>query len=182
MLWGEVHSHHRRSQLPLGAIRSLGIPIPDGARVRLRTAGASAELPARIQLTDELLWLLGLFVAEGGRFEDQPKSAFIHLSCDAETLRRATKIIERDLGLHVVQAKGSAARSPAIFVHSKLLLLLLDHLGFEAGRKRLPGWILGLPLSRLKWVIEGFREGDGVHSGASLTPRSGTSSPPCTSS
>jgi UDP-glucuronate decarboxylase len=168
MLWGEVHSHHRRSQLPLGAIRALGIPIPDGARVRLRTSGPSAELPARVQLTDELLWLLGLFVAEGGRFEKPPKSAFIHISCDPETLRRATKIIERDLGVHVVQAKGSAARSPAIFVHSKLLLLLLDHLGFVAGRKRLPGWVLGLPLSRLKWVLEGYREGDGVHSGKKL--------------
>jgi UDP-glucuronate decarboxylase len=168
MLWGEVHNHHRRSQLPLGAIRALGIPIPDGARVRLRTAGPSAELPARIRLTDELLWLLGLFVAEGGRFEDPPKSAFIHLSCDPHTLRRTTKVIERDLGLHVVQAKGSAARSPAIFVHSKLLLLLLDHLGFLGGPKGLPGWVLSLPLSRLKWVLEGYREGDGVHSGAKL--------------
>jgi UDP-glucuronate decarboxylase len=168
MLWGEVHSHRRRGQLPLGAMRALGIPIPDGARVRLRTPGPSVELPARVQLTDELLWFLGLYVAEGGRFEDPPKSAYLHLSCDAETLRRATKIVERDLGLHVVQAKGSAARSPAIFVHSKLLLMLLDHLGFVAGRKRLPGWVLGLPLSRLKWVLEGYREGDGVHSGRDL--------------
>jgi UDP-glucuronate decarboxylase len=168
MLWAEVISHHRRSQLPLGAMRALGIPIPDGARVRLRTSGPSAELPYRIELTDELLWLLGLFVAEGGRFEKPPKSAFIHIACDAETLRRATKIIERDLGIHVVQAKGGAARSPAIFVHSKLLLLLLDHLGFIAGRKRLPGWVLGLPLPRLKWVLEGYREGDGVHSGRDL--------------
>jgi UDP-glucuronate decarboxylase len=165
MLWGEVVSHHRRSQLPLGAMRALGIALPDGARVRLRTSGPSAELPAQIELTDELLWLLGLFVAEGGRFEDLRKSAFVHIACDAETLRRATKIIERDLGIHVVQAKGGAARSPAIIVHSKLLLLLLDHLGFAAGRKRLPGWLLGLPLPRLKWVLEGYREGDGVHSG-----------------
>jgi UDP-glucuronate decarboxylase len=165
MLWGEVHNHRRRNQLPLGVIRALGIPIPDGARIRLRTSGASAGLPARIKLTDELLWLLGLFVAEGGRFENPPKSAFMHISCDAETLRRAAKIIERDLGVHVVQAKGSRARSPAIIVHSKLLLMLLDHLGFVAGRKRLPGWVLGLPLSRLKWVLEGYREGDGVHSG-----------------
>jgi nucleoside-diphosphate-sugar epimerase len=168
MLWGEVHTHRRRGQLPLGAMRALGIPIPEHARVRLRTSGPSAELPARIQVTDELLWLLGLYIAEGGRFEDPSKSAFIHISCDDETLRRATKIIERDLGVHVVQAKGSAARSPAIFVHSRLLLMLFDHLGFEAGRKRLPGWILGLPLSRLKWVIEGYREGDGVHSGRDL--------------
>jgi UDP-glucuronate decarboxylase len=168
MLWGEVHTHRRRGQLPLGAMRALGIPIPEDALVRLRTSGPSAELPARIQVTDELLWLLGLFIAEGGRFEDPPKSAFIHISCDDETLRRATKIIERDLGVHVVQAKGTAARSPAIFVHSRLLLLLFDHLGLDAGRKRLPGWMLGLPLSRLKWVIEGYREGGGVHSGRDL--------------
>ena len=42
----------------------------------------------------------------------------------------------------------------------------MDHLGFDGNRKRIPGWILGLPLSRLKWFIEGYREGDGVHSGA----------------
>jgi UDP-glucuronate decarboxylase len=53
-------------------------------------------------------------------------------------------------------------------VHSKLLLRLLDYLGFDDNRKRIPGWILGLPLSRLKWFIEGYREGDGVHSGAKL--------------
>ena len=50
-------------------------------------------------------------------------------------------------------------------MHSKLLLLLFDALGFCPGDKRLPGWILGLPLPRLKWVLEGYREGDGVHSG-----------------
>ena len=166
-LWGEVSNHRRRGQLPLGAMRELGIPIPDGARVRLRTSRHSAELPARIPLTDELLWLLGLHVAEGCRYEG-PKSAFITVSCDADALRRVTKIVERDLGLHVVQAQGSNIRGPAVFVHSKLLLLLLDHLGFRAGPKRLPGWVLGLPLSRLKWVIEGYREGDGVHTGKKL--------------
>ncbi len=53
----------------------------------------------------------------------------------------------------------------ALFVHSKLLLRVLDRLGFNDNRKRIPGWILGLPLSRLKWFLEGYREGDGVHSG-----------------
>jgi hypothetical protein len=38
-------------------------------------------------------------------------------------------------------------------------------IGFADNRKRIPGWILGLPLSRLKWFMEGYREGDGVHSG-----------------
>jgi hypothetical protein len=41
----------------------------------------------------------------------------------------------------------------------------MDHFGFANNRKSIPGWILGLPLGRLKWFLEGYREGDGVHSG-----------------
>ncbi|MBA2506521.1 MAG: GDP-mannose 4,6-dehydratase [Thermoleophilaceae bacterium] len=44
----------------------------------------------------------------------------------------------------------------------------MDYLGFDENRKRIPGWVLGLPLARLKWFIEGYREGDGVHSGKKL--------------
>src|SRR5919197_2353574 len=71
----------------------------------------------------------------------------------------------RTFGLHVVLSATSEVRAGALFVHSKLLLRLMEHLGFDGGRKRIPGWILGLPLRRLKWFIEGYREGDGVHSG-----------------
>ena len=163
-VWGEIANHRKRDQLPLGALRALGIPIPKGGGVRLRVGGRSPVLPRFVELTDELLWLLGLYVAEGCRFEG-PKSAFLTLSCDDATLDRAAKVLERDLNLHVVRTRVTVQRSAAIFTHSKLLLLLLDHLGFHAGPKRLPGWVLGLPLARLKWVIEGYREGDGVHSG-----------------
>jgi nucleoside-diphosphate-sugar epimerase/intein/homing endonuclease len=160
-IWGEIARHRERDQLPLGAMRVLGVAIPASARVRLRARGASAELPAHVVMSDELLWLLGLYVAEGCRFEDPTKNAFISISGDDELLRRASKIVERDLNLHVTRSAGSIS----IFVHSRLLLRLLDHLGFPAGPKQLPGWVLGLPLPRLKWVLEGYREGDGVHSG-----------------
>src|SRR6266487_3954714 len=83
-VWGEIANHRKRDQLPLGALRALGIAIPEGAGVRLRTGGKSAVLPRFVELTDELLW------------------------------------------------------------------------------------VLGLPLARLKWVIEGYREGNGVHSGEKL--------------
>ncbi len=166
-VWGEIANHRKRDQLPLGALRALGIAIPKGACVRLRTGGKSALLPRFVELSEEFLWLLGLYVAEGCRSEG-PKSAFIGLSCDEATLDRAAKILQRDLNLHVVRVKASRARSAGIFAHSTLLLLLLDHLGFSSGPKRLPGWVLGLPLARLKWVIEGYREGDGVHSGKKL--------------
>jgi UDP-glucuronate decarboxylase len=162
-VWGEIANHRKRDQLPLGALRALGIAIPGDASVRLRTPGRSSVLPRFVELSDELLWLLGLYIAVGCRFEG-PESAFITLSCDEATLDRAAKILQRDLNLHVARTSASSRRSVAIYAHSTLPLLLLDHLGFHAGPKRLPGWVLGLPLPRLKWVLEGHREGDGVHS------------------
>jgi intein/homing endonuclease len=162
--WTKIIRMRRSNRVPLPALRRLGAPVPANARAWLRTAGRSAPLPARIELTDGLLWLLGLWVAEGCAYE-KGGSSFITISGDQGLLARAASVIERELDLHVVHVPASDRRAASIFVHSKLLLRLLEHLGFEGNRKRIPGWILGLPLSRLKWFVEGYREGDGVHSG-----------------
>ena len=127
----------------------------------------NVAVPATIAITDDFLWFLGLFVAEGCLHESAG-NALMTLSGEESLLRRAADIVERTLGLHVVWSGSSPGRSAAITVHSKLLLRLMDHLGFDENRKRIPGWILGLPLRRLKWFLEGYREGDGVHSGAKL--------------
>jgi hypothetical protein len=122
-------------------------------------------MPARIAITDDVLWLLGLWVAEGCTYERSNKSSFLTISGDERLLARAADVIREQLGLHVTAAGASSDRAASIFVHSKLLLRLMDYLGFDHNRKRIPGWVLGLPLHRLKWFIEGYREGDGVHSG-----------------
>ena len=162
--WTKLIRMRRANRVPLPVLRRIVDEVPSGARVRQRHAGLSVSLPATIEITDSLLWLLGLWVAEGSRHESK-KDGFLTISCDEQVLARAREIIERELGLHVVSAPASSARAASIFVQSKLLLALMDHLGFDHNRKRIPGWILGLPLSRLKWFLEGYREGDGVHSG-----------------
>jgi hypothetical protein len=125
-------------------------------------------MPLNVEITDDVLWLLGLWVAEGSWHESKG-NAFLTISGDKHLLDRATGIIERAFGLYVVRADAvNGARSASIFIHSKLLMGLMDFLGFGTNRKRIPGWILALPLNRLKWFIEGYREGDGVHSGAKL--------------
>jgi len=167
-IWGEIRRMREREQMPLALLRRLGVKIPGDAVVRLRTAGATAELPETVILDDELLWFLGLYVAEGCRFEKLPKSAMVTLGCDDDTLDRAQKVIERELNLRVGRVAATPARCASLYVHSRLLLHLLDHLGFGAGPKRIPGWVLGLPTRRLKWFVEGYREGDGVHSGEKL--------------
>jgi UDP-glucuronate decarboxylase len=165
--WTKLIRMRQSDRVPLPVLRRLGEPLPADARVRLHTAGPSALMPARVRITDDFLWLLGLWVAEGCRFEASD-AAFISISAESSLLDRAERVIRRELGLHVVRSSGGAARAASLFVHSKLLLRLLDYLGFEENRKRIPGWILGLPLNRLKWFLEGYREGDGVHSGVKL--------------
>jgi intein/homing endonuclease len=163
--WTKIIRMRHSDRVPLPCFWRLGVDKPPDAKVRMRVPGRSAPMPEAVELTDEVLWLLGLWVAEGS-WHEQDDNAFLTISCDPEPLDRAARIIEKAFGLNVVRSHANDSRSAAIFVPLKPLLGLMDFLGFGNNRKRIPGWILGLPLSRLKWFIEGYREGDGVHSGA----------------
>jgi nucleoside-diphosphate-sugar epimerase len=165
--WTALIRMRETDRVPLPVLRRLSRSVPPDAKVRLRHPGRSTPLPATIRITDEVLWLLGLWVAEGS-WHESDGDAFLTISGDERLLARAAAIIEGQLGLHVVRRDADSARSATIFVHSKLLLRLLEFLGFGPPTKRIPGWILGLPLRRLKWFLEGYREGDGVHSGEKL--------------
>ena len=165
--WTKLIRIRQTDRMPLAVLRRLGEQLPEGSTVRLHGTGRRASLPTTIRITDDVLWLLGLWVAEGSTHE-RGKNALLTLSGEVDLLDRAEAIIRRDLGLHVVRVPASPARAASLFVHSVLLLRLMDHLGFDGNRKRIPGWILGLPLNRLKWFLEGYREGDGVHSGLKL--------------
>ncbi len=163
-IWTRLIRMRETDRVPLACLARLGIGVPAEARVRRRVAGGGVSLPSRFGVTDELLWFLGLWVAEGSWHETEG-NAFLTLACDAERVARAAEIVRRVFGLHVVITDACEERAAAMFVHSKLLLRLMEFLGFEPARKHIPGWILGLPLSRLRWFLEGYREGDGVHSG-----------------
>ena len=167
-VWTMLIRMRRSDRVPLPVLRRLLAELPRGSKVRARPAGRGVAMPATIAVSDRLLWLLGLWVAEGCTHESA-KNALLTISCDEGVLDRAQQVIASELGLHVVRAEANDTRGGALFVHSKLLLRLMDYLGFDGNRKRIPGWILGLPLERLKWFIEGYREGDGVHSGLKFT-------------
>ena len=58
--------------------------------MRMREARRSAPLPARIEITDDFLWLLGLYVAAGCMLE-QGRSALVALSGWEELLESVTR-------------------------------------------------------------------------------------------
>lgn len=161
---GSVSRLLRGGWAPLGALQRCGVPVAVDALVGGRTG---QPLPRIVALTDEVLWLLGLWVAAGSTTGTAEGSA-VSLSCAEEVLDRVEKVVERDLALACARSAPGPARSGGVDVDGRLVVQLFRHLGWEDGTKHLPGWVLGLPLERLGRVLEGYREGDGVHSGATL--------------
>jgi hypothetical protein len=99
----------RCDRIPLPCVWHAGIEIPEDARVRMRVAGRSVTMPLRVELTDEVLWLLGLWVAEGSSHEKSNDAFLTIAGDDDEVLARASAIIERVFGLHVVHAAASSS-------------------------------------------------------------------------
>jgi nucleoside-diphosphate-sugar epimerase/intein/homing endonuclease len=161
--WSKIIRMRDEDRVPLPVLWRIVEEVPRDARVRVR--GSAVGMPATVEVSDDLLWLLGLWVAEGCTHE-KGRNALLSISGDEDLLDRADGVMTRAFGSHVVRSSATPARPASLFVHSKLLLRLMDFLGFD--RNRIPGWILGLPLRRLGWFVEGYREGDGVHSGKKL--------------
>jgi hypothetical protein len=83
-------------------------------------------------------------------------------------LETAADVLRRTFGVDVGSVPPTAHHGPSIYVDSKLLCQIFrDRLGLGglSAEKRVPGWIFQLPLSRLKHFLEGYRVGDGTHSG-----------------
>jgi nucleoside-diphosphate-sugar epimerase/intein/homing endonuclease len=145
---------------------------PEDARLRLYQGGAWLTLPNAIALTDDLLWFLGLFLAEGTIASYLDKGThFVTLCSHQSALDRAKRIMEESFGLKVGVTAARGHRGPTVYSHSRLLCWLMSEvLGMRglSHEKRIPAWVFQLPLSRFKHFLDGYREGDGTHSGANV--------------
>jgi UDP-glucuronate decarboxylase len=156
-----------RARTSLDVLNHLNVSVPHAARISLKSAGCGkSTIPATIEVTADLLWVMGLFVAEGC-FVKTPGSHAIVFSSDTESIQRAARILTTELGVHVGLAK-SPSGAPTARVCSNVLFAVWRSIGLIDGlahTKRIPAWIMALPLARLKYFLDGYRAGDGVHSG-----------------
>jgi len=142
--------------------------IPEGTRLRAR-GSSSRGIPCRLELTADTLWFLGLFLAEGHLAWHPDRGIyFLTLSSHQAALDEAQKILEGRFGVKVGTVSAKGRQGPSIYSHSKALCELIgEHLGFGglSADKRIPSWVFQLPLQRFKHFLEGYRVGDGTHSG-----------------
>jgi UDP-glucuronate decarboxylase len=160
------NKYRRLSLLPLAVVRALGIAPPPDAVTRIFKAGAHIAVPDLVTVTDEILWLLGFFLAEGYACR-RGKNCYLSFASDTAFLEKAARILETHFKVHAVRRAPKDGRAPAVVVNSHLLYIIFDEV-FRVLGDAIPAWILQLPLHRLKWFLEGYREGDGTHSGKKL--------------
>jgi nucleoside-diphosphate-sugar epimerase len=174
-----VRKYRKGGFLPLYVFQRLRseVPLdwPQEAKVRLYLGGAWQTLPNRINITDVLLWFLGLFLAEGTVASYLDKGThFITLCSHTAALERAQRILEETFQISTGSIPPQGHRGPSVYAHSRLLCWVMSEvLGMRglSHAKRIPSWIFQLPLARFKHFLEGYREGDGTHSGVSLGTR-----------
>ncbi|HID91365.1 TPA: NAD-dependent epimerase/dehydratase family protein, partial [Candidatus Bathyarchaeota archaeon] len=166
-LWGRVCSYRKSASLPLYVVKRLGISIPPDATIRTYRGGRGRPMPNRIRVTNDLLWLIGLYLAEGSEIRIPKKDYGITISSNKDYLARAGLILERIFNAHVVTQKATKGKAPTIYAHSKLLYFVFDRI-FNVLKKRVPAWVFQLPLRELKYILKGYCDGDGTHGGKSV--------------
>ncbi|RLC66421.1 MAG: hypothetical protein DRI48_04685 [Chloroflexi bacterium] len=164
----QFRKYRKKGVLPLYVIARLqvvhGFEWPADGRLRPYTGGKSNLVPNVVEISDDLLWLLGLYLAEGTDYSGQGTYT-LSMRSDERFLDRASRIFE-EYGIRAGKVGPSSGRGPGIYAHSKVLYTLFEKVFQVPGHSRelrIPPWIMQLPLSRLKFFLEGYRQGDGTH-------------------
>jgi nucleoside-diphosphate-sugar epimerase len=119
-----------------------------------------------IDVTDDALWLFGLFVAEGMVYRNY-KTYRMAISSDDDFVLRAVKVIDETFCTKSRYIPLDAhGRVPTLYKDSKALCGF-----FDIFNKDIPDWIIQLPLARLKHFLLGYFQGDAIHKGPSIVPQ-----------
>ncbi|HID29838.1 MAG TPA: hypothetical protein EYP19_07510, partial [Desulfobacterales bacterium] len=138
---------------------------PEDGHLRPYTGGGGTVVPNRVEIGEDVLWLLGLYLAEGTAYSAQGTYMISIWSAEC-LLERASQILAEHFNVRVGKVGPSPERGPQIYVHSKVLYTFFEKVFRVTGYSRewrIPTWIMQLPLSRLKFFLEGYRQGDSTH-------------------
>lgn len=142
--------------------------IIEGSKISLKHTGRhrAITLPSGISVDKDTLWLIGFFLAEGDYTRIGRRVLGIRFTSGPTFIRKARRIIQQNFpGLHTFNY------GPTLCVRSRLLALTFERAfklratsrGKEAEDKRVPDWIMTLPLDKVKHFLKGFWDGDGYH-------------------
>ncbi len=122
----------------------------------------NVNFPYKINLNEEVLYLIGLYVAEGYARKNISKKGFFQVyfsATEKEIRNNIITFMKKNFSL-----APSQVRENAIIYSSRLLYELFADIlkcGAKAKVKRIPEIIMNLPLDKLKFFLQGYFDGDG---------------------
>lgn len=152
-----------RESWPLSALKRLG---SDNSSWRVSAKRDSVFVKRMIGVDDNLLFLLGLYLAEGHTREKGKSHYQVSFAVEDPKLRR--DVVGKIRAVFGIEPNVSDS---AVTICSRLIYSFFRGMGLGAGarEKRVPPFVLSLPESRIRPFLQGYFTGDGSSSlGSSL--------------
>jgi hypothetical protein len=123
-------------------------------------------------LTDDALWIIGLYLAEGSS-SDRVLQFSLH-GDEAEYQARVIDYFQNELGIRVAYApKREGWNGVQLLIRNATLARFFSHwLGRGAANKAIPAELINLPLERLRHIVQGILDGDGCERFATFSQSS----------
>ncbi len=118
------------------------------------------KFPVGMELDDDMLFFLGLFIAEGSNHETRFQCAISLNKKETNLINRATKVLDL-FGLRWNISKTLGNGIQIVFSSPIFSKFVSRYIGHEAVNKHIPEFLLGYSSSRLLPLLEGLFAGDG---------------------
>jgi intein/homing endonuclease len=170
------HRRHGKNLLEDGLVE-------EGSILRRNQKNANySPLPTEFEVDEDLLWLMGIFVAEGSTAEGK-KVHWDFNRKEVEYAERVKKVLSQKFGIDAHIREKQNSKGQWLVVESSSVPLnawFREMLGVKAWNKHFPEWAMFLPNEKAAWLLRGYFDGDGSYV-APKQIRAGTTSPVLTS-
>ncbi|NVM54099.1 MAG: hypothetical protein HWN66_10400, partial [Candidatus Helarchaeota archaeon] len=167
--WATQHLHN--DSIPIEIFIKLGVDPKYSKQLRLGMARSPYEIPAQIQITEDFLFLLGIYVAEGS---GSYKKFNISLGSHEHDLIMETKKVFHSIFGYSLKDRYPKETAIQLSLDSELFRDLFENvfkIGHGAHNKRIPFFVFKLQENYVRSFIRGYFLGDGHCRSTELTKK-----------
>ncbi len=149
-----------RKNWPADLVKEILGVIPKIAQVSIKRD--NVKIPSVIKLDKDVLWLIGLYIAEGFSRKNISSKSYYQVSF-AATENFIRRRIEFTCKKYFNLMPSRKTENALIYSGKLFYLFFTDFLncGSSAHEKRIPYQLLNLKLNRIKYLLQGYFDGDG---------------------
>jgi UDP-glucuronate decarboxylase len=163
--YSTIKKYETSNRIPLELWQYLELSLAKNDKIAGKNS--AKVLKNWIENSDDFLWFLGFYLAEGCLIYREEKPDYqLLFSSNVKYLEKLIKIAEDLFGCETeIRYDPEGKRAPSVNLRSKLIVdLVVNKFGFGtnlSAEKDIPDWVVQLPKEQLVHFLNGFWEGDG---------------------